>query len=53
MLHKERSTHDPKDVWQYQEAKANQLIDIFLNAPCPEVDLDISRSPELPRVFDF
>lgn len=29
------------------------LLDFFLSAPCPEVDLEIERSRELPREIDL
>lgn len=37
---------------QYTQPK-NSLIDFFLNAPCPEVELDTSRSQDLPREVDL
>lgn len=29
------------------------IIDFFLNAPCPEIDLDLKRNQELPREIDL
>ena len=37
-----------------QVTKPNtSLLEFFLNAPCPEVELDLTRSQELPREFDL
>jgi antitoxin Phd len=33
--------------------KKDSLLNCFLSAPCPELDLDISRSKELPRNIDL
>lgn len=40
---------------KYDEVTKPQgtLLDFFLKAPCPEVDLDISRSDELSREADL
>ena len=40
---------------QYDECvkPATSLIDFFLSAPCPEVDLDITRSQDTPRDFEL
>ena len=31
----------------------DSLIDFFMKAPCPEVDLDVTRSSELSRDIDL
>lgn len=40
---------------QYNQlvAKKNRLLNCFLSAPFPDLDLDLSRSQELPRDIDL
>lgn len=42
-----------KKLYDQLTSKKNSLLDCFLSAPYPDLDLDFSRSKELPRDIDL
>ena len=42
-----------KDKYDQYTQPKNSLIDFFLNAPCSELELDTTRSHDLPREIDL
>ena len=42
-----------KELYDQLTAKKTSLLDCFLSAPYPELDLDLYRSKELPRDIEL